>query len=112
MHYERQMRPRTSNRMPPVGTKHVVTIQAVARMLGWTTQRVRRIDDILRPTRAANGERVYDIDRALFLVETMDNAPPVPAPIVISTAEYKELRQRSRTQRGTRAPRLSRATRS
>jgi hypothetical protein len=87
--------------MPPVGSKHVVTIHAVARMLGWTAARIRRIDDVLRPTRAgtANGERLYDVDRVLFLVETIDNAPPVPAPIVISAAEYKELRQRWREQR-------------
>jgi hypothetical protein len=85
--------------MPPVGLKHVVTIHAVARMLGWTAARVRKIDDILRPTRAANGERLYDVDRALFLVETMDSATPVPVPIVISTAEYKELRQRWRARR-------------
>jgi len=95
------MRPRTPNRMPPVGSKHVVTIHAVARMLGWVAARVRRIDDLLRPTRAANGERLYDVDRVLFLVETMDNAPPVPAPIVISAAEYKELRQRWRVQRSS-----------
>jgi len=93
------MHPRPANRMPPVGTEHVVTIHAVARMLGWTAARIRRIDDVLRPTRAgtANAERLYDVDRVLFLVETMDNAPPIPAPIIISAAEYKELRQRWRT---------------
>lgn len=85
--------------MPPVGTKHVVTIQAVARMLGWSTQRVRSIDDILRPTRAANGERFFDVDRALFFVHTMDMAPGGPVPIVISAAEYKELRERWRAER-------------
>ena len=88
--------------MPPVGSKHVVTFHAVARMLGWASARIRRIDDVLRPTRAANGERLYDVDRVLFLVETMDNAPAVPAPIVISAAEYKELRQRWRAQRSSR----------
>jgi len=80
------MRRRTSNRMPPVGSKHVVTIHAVARMLGWAPARIRRIDDVLRPTRAgtATGERLYDVERVLFLVETVDNAPPVPAPIDVA----------------------------
>jgi hypothetical protein len=42
------MRPRNPNRMPPVGTKHVVTIQAVARMLGWSTQRIQDVIPWLR----------------------------------------------------------------
>ena len=96
--------------MPPVGSKHVVTIQAVARMLGWTTQRVRRIDDVLRPTRAANGERLIDVDRALFFVRTMDFADSLPGPIVLDlTAEEsrrirRELRARWRAERRGATP--------
>ena len=97
------MRPRTSNRMPPVGSKHAVTIHAVARMLGWTAARIRRIDDVLRPTRATNRERLYDVDRVLFLVETMDNAPPVPAPIVISAAKAGARSRRDLLALATRA---------
>lgn len=94
------MRSRNPNRMPPVGTKRVVTIQAVARMLGWTTQRIRRIDDILRPTRAANGERLIDVDRALFFVRTMDIADSLPGPIVldVTAAESRRIRRELREQ--------------
>lgn len=88
--------------MPPVGTKHVVTILALARMLGWTAQRIRRIDDILRPTRAntANGERLYDIDRALFFVRTMDIADSLPGPIVLdlTAEESRRIRRELREQ--------------
>ncbi len=77
-----------------VAAARVVTIQAVARTLEWTTACVHRIDDVFRPTRAANGERLYDVARMRFPFETIDNASPVPAPIVISAAGYKELRQR------------------
>ena len=99
-HYERRMRRRTSNRMPPVGTKHVVTVQAVARMLGWSTQRIRRIDDILRPTRAANGERLIDVDRALFFVRTMDILNSMPGPIVLdlTAEESRRIRREQREQ--------------
>jgi hypothetical protein len=64
-----------SNRMPPVQSEHVVTVHAVARMLGWSTPRVRGVDDILRPVRGSNAERFYAIDRVLFFVRTIDNAP-------------------------------------
>jgi len=96
------MRSRNPNRMPPVGTKHVVTIQAVARMLEWTTQRLRGLDDILRPTRAgtANSERLYDIDRALFFVRTMDFADGLPGPIVLdlTAEESRRIRRELREQ--------------
>jgi hypothetical protein len=62
-------------RMPPRQTKHVVPIHAVARMLGWSTARVRGVDDILRPLRLADGSRLYDVDRVLFLVYTLDSCP-------------------------------------
>lgn len=65
------------NRMPPVQSDHVVLVHAVARMLGWTIARVHRVDDILRPTRAADGAYMYDVDRVLFFVRTLDNAPHV-----------------------------------
>lgn len=67
------MRLKTSNRMPPRGSKHVVPVHAVARMLGWSTARVRGVDDILRPIRLADGARVYDVDRVLFFVRVFDN---------------------------------------
>lgn len=94
------MRPRNPNRMPPVGTKHVVTIQAVARMLGWSTQRVRSVDDLLRPTRAANGERFIDVDRALFFVRTMDIADSLPGVIVldVTAEESRRIRRELREQ--------------
>jgi hypothetical protein len=95
------MRPRNPNRMPPVGTSHVVTIHALARMLGWTTQRIRRLDDLLRPARAANGERVFDIDRALSFVRAVDMAPRGQVPIVINAAEYKALRAQWRAERSS-----------
>lgn len=63
------------NRMPPRRSKHVVPIHAVARMLGWSAARVRRVDDILRPFRASDNSRLFDVDRVLFLVHTMDSAP-------------------------------------
>lgn len=84
------------SRMPPVEGKNVVPTHAVARMLGWSTTRVRSIDDILRPIRLADGSRAYDIDRVLCFVQVWDSAPPVPCPIVVSTAEYKRLRQQWR----------------
>ena len=94
------MRSRTPNRMPPVGTKHVVTVQAVARMLEWTTQRVRGVDDILRPTRAANGERLIDVDRALFFVRTMDILNSMPGPLVLdlTAEESRRIRREQREQ--------------
>lgn len=59
--------------MPPRGSQHVVPTHSVARMLGWSTARVRRVDDILRPIRLADGERMYDVDRVLFFVRVYDN---------------------------------------
>ena len=44
-------------------------------MLGWSTARIRGIDDILRPFRLADGSRLYDVDRVLFLVCTLDSCP-------------------------------------
>ena len=61
--------------MPPVQSECVVPVHAVARMLGWSAARVRGVDDILRPTRASDGERLYAVDRALFFVYVMDSAP-------------------------------------
>lgn len=74
-------------------------------MLDWSTARVRVIDDVLRPTRAANAERLYDVDRVLFFVWTMDMAPPVPEPMVMTLAEYKEWRAQWRAERAERAAR-------
>lgn len=74
--------------MPPVEGKHVVPVHAVARMLGWSAQRVRRTDDVLRPTVARDGSRLYDIDRVLGLVAVMDNAPPVRRPITIRVRKF------------------------
>ena len=64
--------------MPPVGTDHVVTTHAVARMLGWSTARVRSIDEILKPTRGSDDSRLYDADRVLCLVHTMDVMHSLP----------------------------------
>ena len=61
--------------MPPVTGEHVVTVHAVARMLGWSARRVRRLDDILRPIRLADGSRAYDVERVLFFVHVLDSAP-------------------------------------
>jgi hypothetical protein len=44
-------------------------------MLGWSSARVRSVDDILHPTRLCDGTRVYDVDRVLFLVRVIDSAP-------------------------------------
>lgn len=68
----------TSNRMPPVSTDHVVTVHAVARMLGWSTAKVRGVDDILKPTRLSDESRAYDVDRVLFFVQTMDVMDSLP----------------------------------
>ncbi len=54
----------------------MVTTHAVARMLGWSSGRVRSVDDILKPTRVAQGR----LDRVLFFVHTIDvmnNMPPL-----------------------------------
>jgi hypothetical protein len=65
-----------SNRMPPVQSERVVTVCAVARMLQWSEARVRSADDILRPVRAANGERLYSVDRVIYFVHAVvDSAP-------------------------------------
>jgi hypothetical protein len=61
--------------MPSVQSRHVVPVHAVARMLGWSTARVRGIDSILRPVRASDGLRLYDVDRVLFFVRVMDSVP-------------------------------------
>jgi len=66
---------RERNRMPRRRWKHVVPVHAVARILGWSTARVRGVDDILRPFRLSDGSRVYDVDRVLFFVRVMDSAP-------------------------------------
>lgn len=79
--------------MPPVEGKHVVLVHAVAGILGWSPQRVRRVDDILRPTLASDRTRLYDVDRVLCLAHVMDNAPPVPRPITI---RVKRLTRRHR----------------
>ena len=73
------MHSRTSNRMPPV-------------------EGVRCVDDVLRPTRGANGRRLYDVDRVLFFVHVMDVLDSLPGPIVIdiSAAESKRVRQKLR----------------
>jgi hypothetical protein len=45
-------------------------------MLRWSEARVRSVDDILRPLRAANGERFYSIDRVIYFVYVVvDSAP-------------------------------------
>lgn len=70
----------TSFRRSPVDTHHVVTTHAVARMLGWSTARVRSIDRILRPERAADGGRLYDVARVLFFVGVQDVMNSLPPP--------------------------------
>ena len=63
-------------------------------------QHIRRIDDILRPTRAANGERLIDVDRALFFVRTMDILDSLPGPIVLNVTaeESRRIRRELREQ--------------
>ena len=79
--------------MPPVGTDHVVTTHAVARMIGWSTARVRRVDDVLKPTRVSDGSRLYDVDRVLFLVHTMDVMDSMPPPRVIRISKKAPRRE-------------------
>ena len=79
--------------MPPVGTDHVVTTHAVARMLGWSAARVRSIDDVLKPTRVSDESRLFDVDRVLFLVHTMDvmhSLPPLRLVRISKTAPRRE----------------------
>jgi hypothetical protein len=83
--------------MPPALGTHVVLVHAVARFLGWSAQRVRGVDDILRPTLASDGTRLYDVDRVLCLARSMDNAPPIPRPITIRVKQLtRGLRDRYR----------------
>jgi hypothetical protein len=56
--------------MPVATWKHVVLIHQVAAALGWTTARVRSVDEILRPQRLADGSRAYDLERVRFFVYT------------------------------------------
>lgn len=53
-------------------SRHVVLVGQVAQMLGWSTARVRSIDEILNPMRLADGTRAYDVDRALAFVRHWD----------------------------------------
>ena len=81
--------------MPPVGTDHVVLVQAVAQMLGWSTARVRSVDEILKPTRLSDGTRTraYDVDRVLFFVHTMDvmhSMPPLRVVRISKKAPHHE----------------------
>lgn len=79
--------------MPPVGTEHVVPVHAVARMLDWSTARVRSIDDILKPTRTFFGSRLYDVDRVLFLVHTMDVMHSLPPLRVVRISKKSPRRE-------------------
>lgn len=63
------------NRMPLRRSKHVVLIHSVARLLGWSTARVRSVDGILRPMRRADGTRIYGIHRVRYFVHAIDSAP-------------------------------------
>jgi hypothetical protein len=79
--------------MPPVGTDHVVPVHAVARMLGWSAARVRSVDEILRPARASDGSRLFDVDRVLFFVNTMDVLESLPPLRVIRISKKSARRE-------------------
>jgi len=79
--------------MPAVGTDHVVTTHAVARMLGWSTGRVRSVDDILKPTRVSDNSRLFDVDRVLFLVHTIDVMHSMPPLRVIRISKKTPRRE-------------------
>jgi hypothetical protein len=49
-----------------------VLVHQVARALGWSTARVRSVDDLLKPVRLANDARAYDLERALVFIEIID----------------------------------------
>ena len=80
--------------MPPVGTDHVVTTHAVARMLGWSTARVRTADYVLKPARASDNSRLYDVNRVLFLVATLDIMDSLPPLRVIRLSKKAPRRER------------------
>lgn len=63
---------RGPNRFPPVGGEHVVLVHQIAHALGWSTARIRGVDDVLKPIRMADGTRAYDVDRALFFIRIFD----------------------------------------
>ena len=96
----------TSNRMPPGRTDHVVTTHAVARMLGWSSGRVRSVDDILKPTLVAQG-RLYDVDRVLFFVRTMDELDSLP-PLRVVRITKKSPRREGDFERFGRLYRITR----
>jgi hypothetical protein len=57
-----------------------VPLHQIARALGWTSARVRSLDDLLKPTRMANGARAYDAERALAFIQIMDATDAFFAP--------------------------------
>jgi hypothetical protein len=60
--------------LPPPTFKHVVSLHQIARALGWSSPRVRSVDDLLKPTRLADGSRAYDMERALVFIQQIDAA--------------------------------------
>lgn len=60
------------NRLPRARGNEVVLIGQVARALGWTTERVRGLDDLLRPIRLGDGARGYHVERAMVFIRQMD----------------------------------------
>lgn len=93
--------------MPPVGTDHVVTTHAVARMLGWSAARVRSIDDVLKPTRVSDESRLYNVDRALFFVHALDVMHSLP-PLRVVRISKKSPRREGDFERYGRLYRITR----
>jgi hypothetical protein len=80
------MSTRNKNRLPPPRGDAVVLISQIAQALGWSTARLRKLDDLLKPMRLAdgNGTRAYHVDRALMFVDAVDG------PVAWSAAKAAE----------------------
>lgn len=83
-------------RLPPPTWKHVVLLHQIARALGWSSARVRGVDDMLKPRRLAGSRtRVYDAERALVFIRWVDATRAFYA---VRDRESSRLRRRSRGQ--------------
>jgi hypothetical protein len=66
-------RTRDRNTISAQRGRDVVHVSQLALALGWSTARVRAVDDILKPIRLADSTRVYHLDRALALIKVFDD---------------------------------------
>lgn len=79
------------NRLPARSDKNLILIGQLAAALGWSTARLRGLDDLFKPTRFADGTRAYNVERAMGFVRFWDE--------FMAWSEARALRESSLSQR-------------